>query len=401
MNMVLYLGLILLAGFTAGKLINYVKLPAVTGYLVIGLLLGPSLLGLVTSETITALTPINTVALSIIAFTIGGEFSFSQLKKCGKSAILIAIFEVLGAFAFVTATLYFLLGVELYLALIFGAISCATAPAATILVLRQYKARGPLTDNLLAVVAIDDALCLIAFGIAMAFAKVLSGKVSGGLAAMIVSPLWELLGSLLLGAVTAVVLLLITTRLKELPDRLVVVLGVLFALAGTAELLQLSSLLACMAMGCVAVNILPGETDRLFSMVKSVDTPIYVLFFVLAGANLQLGLLAKVGAIGVAYMISRVLGKMAGAALGAKLGQAPSTVLKYLGLALVPQAGVAIGVTLVTQHEFPEVANLVTTVILGSVVVYEIIGPFCSKVAITKAGEVGGIEGHRLSTQSM
>lgn len=143
---------------------------------------------------------------------------------------------------------------------------------------RQYKARGPLTDNLLAVVAIDDALCLIAFGIAMAFAKVLSGKVSGGLAAMIVSPLWELLGSLLLGAVTAVVLLLITTRLKELPDRLVVVLGVLFALAGTAELLQLSSLLACMAMGCVAVNILPGETDRLFSMVKSVDTPIYVLF---------------------------------------------------------------------------------------------------------------------------
>ncbi|MFY9425197.1 MAG: cation:proton antiporter [Bacillota bacterium] len=400
MNMVLYLGLILLAGFTAGKLINYVKLPAVTGYLVIGLLLGPSLLGLVTSETITALTPINTIALSIIAFTIGGEFAIKQLKKVGKSVILIAILEVVGAFAFVTLTLHFLLGVDLYIALIFGAISSATAPAATIMVLRQYKARGPLTDTLLAVVAIDDALCVIAFGITMAISKVLAGEVSGSLATMIGAPFWELFGSFLLGTIAALVLLTISTRLKEQPDRIVIILGMVLATAGLAEMLNLSTLLACMAMGCISVNLLPRETGRIFDILKSVDTPIYVLFFVLAGANLQLELVTQVGAIGVAYIVSRVIGKMAGAALGAKLGGAPETVLKYLGLGLVPQAGVAIGVTLVVQQNFPSIADLVTTVILGSVVVYEIIGPFCSKLAITRAGEVGKAESQSLLTQS-
>lgn len=390
MSTIFYLGFILLAGFAAGKLINYLRLPAVTGYLLIGLLLGPSLFGLITSESISVLTPVNSVALSIIAFLIGGEFSLAQLKKCGKSVILIAIFEVVGAFSFVTLTLHFLLGVELYLALIFGAISSATAPAATIMVLRQYKAKGPLTQSLLAVVAIDDALCLVAFGLALAFAKVLSGKVTGGLATMIASPLWELLGSLLLGAAAGLILLAIAARLKEQPDRLVVALGVVFATAGAAELLGLSSLLACMALGCATVNTLPRESDRLFGLLKSVDTPIYVLFFVLAGANLHLGVLAQVGAIGVAYIVSRVLGKIIGAAVGAKLGQAPPTVLKYLGLGLVPQAGVAIGVTLMVQQSFPDIANMVTTVILGSVVVYEAIGPFCTKMAITKAGEVSG-----------
>ena len=207
---------------------------------------------------------------------------------------------------------------------------------------------------------------------------------------MIASPLWELLGSLLLGAAAGLTLLAIAARLKEQPDRLVVALGVVFATAGAAELLGLSSLLACMALGCATVNTRPRESDRLFGLLKSVDTPIYVLFFVLAGANLHLGVLAQVGAIGVAYIVSRVLGKIIGAAVGAKLGQAPPTVLKYLGLGLVPQAGVAIGVTLMVQQSFPDIANMVTTVILGSVVVYEAIGPFCTKMAITKAGEVSG-----------
>lgn len=391
MSIVFYLGFILLAGFGAGKFINYLKLPAVTGYLLIGLLVGPSLLGLVSAETMELLAPINSIALSIIAFLIGGEFSFKQLKKCGKSAILIAIFEVLGAFTFVTLTLHFLVGVELYAALIFGAISSATAPAATIMVLREYKAKGPLTDTLLTVVAIDDALCLIACGLATAVAKVISRKVTGGMAAMIAAPIWELLGSLLLGAVFAIVLMTVSRRFREHYDKLVVTLGMIFAVAGIAEFLHLSSLLACMAMGCAAVNLMPKETDRVFRIIKSIDTPIYVLFFVAAGANLHLGVLAKVGLVGVAYIISRVLGKVLGAAFGAKLGQASATVQKYLGLGLVPQAGVAIGVALLVQQDFPEIAGFVTTIILGSVVVYEIIGPFCSKMAITKAGEVGGM----------
>lgn len=393
MNIVFFLGFILLAGFGAGKLINYLKLPAVTGYLLIGLLVGPSLLGLVSTATMELLAPINTIALSIIAFLIGGEFSFKQLKKCGKSAILIAIFEVLGAFTFVTLALHFLAGIELYIALIFGAISSATAPAATIMVLREYKAKGPLTDNLLAVVAIDDALCLITFGLATAVGKVVSGKVTGGMVAMIATPIWELLGSIFVGGVFALVLMAVSRRFREEYDKLVVALGMIFAVAGVAEFLRLSSLLVCMAMGCVAVNLVPRETDRVFRIIRSIDTPIYVLFFVAAGANLHLGVLAKVGVVGVVYIVSRVIGKMLGATFGAKLGEAPPTVRKYLGLGLVPQAGVAIGVTLLVQQHFPEIASMITTVILGSVVVYEIIGPFCSKLAITKAGEVGKASG--------
>lgn len=389
MNIVLYIGSILLAGFTAGKLINHLKLPAVTGYLVVGLLLGPSVFGLITIETITELTSLNTIALSIIAFLIGGELSLTQLKRCGKSVMVIAVLQVLGAYALVTLTLHFLLGMELYSALIFGAISTATAPAATIMVLREYKAKGPLTRNLLGVVALDDALCLIAFGLTRAFAKILSRNLSGGLAAMIAAPLWELIGSILLGIVFASVLLLVSSRFKEKPDKLILVLGMVLTLTGLSELLQLSPLLATMAMGCVAVNFLQHQSEQLFRLVKSVDTPIYVLFFVLAGANLHLGLLVKVGAIGVAYIFSRVLGKILGATLGAIVSKAPSVVRKYLGLGLIPQAGVAIGLTLLVQKDFPEISGLVTTVVLGAVVVYEIIGPFFAKMAITKAGEAG------------
>lgn len=389
MEMVLFIGLILVAGFTFGKLINYLKLPAVTGYLVAGLFFGPSLLGIVSPELITELTPVNSIALGLIAFLIGGEFSLKQLKQCGKTSVVIAVVQVIGAFLFVTLSLTLLAGVELYKALIFGAISTATAPAATIMVLRQYKAKGPLTENLLAVVAIDDALCLIIFGLCMAVAKVMAGKVSGGLLAMVATPLWEILGSLLLGIIFGWLLLLISSRFKEQEDKLVVTLGLILGLTGLAEALHLSSLLTCMTMGCMVVNLFPQESGRLFALVKSIDTPIYVLFFVLAGANLELAVLQKVGVIGVVFIISRVLGKMLGAWLGAVLSHAPRTVQKYLGLGLIPQAGVAIGLSLMVQQNFAEIAEVVTTVVLGAVVIYEIIGPFFAKLAITKAGEVG------------
>src|SRR5690554_1705240 len=389
MGIVFFLGLILLAGFGAGKLINILKLPAVTGYLIIGLLLGPSVTSLDSPEIITELIPVNTIALSIIAFLIGGEFSIKQLKKCGKSVVLIAILQVLGAFTFVTLTLYFLAGVELYAALIFGAISTATALAATIMVLREYKAKGVFTNLLLAVIAIDDALCLIIFGLVTAVAKAISGKVVGGVAAMITAPIWELLGSFLLGGAFALALLTVSRRFREEQDKLIVVLGMVFVLAGVADFMHLSTLLSCMTMGCVAVNLVPRETGRVFKLVNSIDTFIYVLFFVAAGANLRLGILAQVGLVGVGYIFSRVLGKMLGAMFGAKMAQAPPAVVKYLGLGLLPQAGVAIGLTLLVQQDFPEISSFVTTVVLGSVVVYEMVGPFFSKLAITKAGEVG------------
>lgn len=391
MNVILYLGIILITGLVAGKVVNRLKLPAVTGYLLIGLLLGPSVFNLISEETITVLTPINSIALNLIAFSIGGALSLYEIKKCGKSVMVITMTQAMGAYLFVALTLHYLLGVELRYALIFGAISTATAPAATIMVLREYKAKGPLTSNLLAVVALDDAFCLIAFGITMALAKILAGKVGGGVAAMIAAPLWELFGSILLGMVFAVLLLRLAHRLKEKPEKMVLVLGLVFLQAGLAELLRLSALLAGMTMGCVAVNLLPHQAEKMFRLVSAVDNPIYVLFFVLAGANLQLALLTKVGLVGVAYIVSRMAGKIGGATLGSLISKAPAVVRKYLGLGLIPQAGVAIGLTLLVQQGLPEIADLVTTVILGSVVVYEIIGPFFAKVAIIKAGEAGAV----------
>ena len=190
--------------------------------------------------------------------------------------------------------------------------------------------------------------------------------------------------------VFAVLLLRLAHRLKEKPEKMVLVLGLVFLQAGLAELLRLSALLAGMTMGCVAVNLLPHQAEKMFRLVSAVDNPIYVLFFVLAGANLQLALLTKVGLVRVVISSAGWLGRSV-ALLGALISKAPAVVRKYLGLGLIPQAGVAIGLTLLVQQGLPEIADLVTTVILGSVVVYEIIGPFFAKVAIIKAGEAGAV----------
>ena len=388
MQLVFFLGLILLAGLAVEKLIAYLKLPAVTGYLLIGILLGPSLLNILSTTTVTAMAPINTIALGLIAFLIGGELSLPQLKRCGQSAVWITIFQALGAFLFVTLTLHLLIKVSFPLALLFGAVSCATAPAAVMMVLREYKAKGPLTDNLLTVVALDDALCLLLYALAVAAAKVMVGE-SSGLRALMLKPLGELGVSVLLGVLAAVILLFVIRWLRENEERLLAILGTIFFLAGGADFLHLSPLLACMVMGWAAVNLAPGESRRIFTMIKSLDTPIYVIFFVAAGATLHFQELTKVGLIGIVYIITRVAGKIIGAGLGAKIGRASRVVQKYLGLGLIPQAGVAIGLTLLIQNDFPVFAEVITPVVLASVVVYEITGPFFVKMAVTKAGEEG------------
>lgn|SRR5690554_65047 len=388
MQLVFFLGLILLAGLAVEKLIAYLKLPAVTGYLLIGILLGPSLLNILSTTTVTAMAPINTIALGLIAFLIGGELSLPQLKRCGQSAVWITIFQALGAFLFVTLTLHLLIKVSFPLALLFGAVSCATAPAAVMMVLREYKAKGPLTDNLLAVVALDDALCLLLYALAVAAAKVMVGE-SSGLRALVLKPLGELAASVLLGVLAAVILLFVIRWLRENEERLLAILGTVFFLAGGADFLHLSPLLACMVMGWAAVNLAPGESRRIFTMIKSLDTPIYVIFFVAAGATLHFQELTKVGLIGIVYIITRVAGKIIGAGLGAKIGRASRVVQKYLGLGLIPQAGVAIGLTLLIQNDFPTFAEVITPVVLAAVVVYEIAGPFFVKMAVTKAEEEG------------
>ena len=391
MQLVFYLGLVLLLGLTAEKLIYHCKLPAVTGYLIIGMLAGPSLLNILNPATVAALASINSIALGLIAFLIGGELSLDNLRKCGQSVLWITFSQVLGAFCLVALSLYFLAGVELPVALLFAAVSCATAPAAVMMVLREYRAKGPLTESLLAVVALDDAVCLILYAIAVSVAKVLVGE-NISLAAAILKPFWELAASLLGGAVAGFFLVWLSKKMGERDDSLVLVLGMVFLLAGGAELLQLSPLLVCMSLGFFAVNLAPGESGKIFRIIKSLDTPVYVMFFVAAGANLHLSELAKLGTVGMVYIIARVLGKVAGAGLGGWIGKAAPVVRKYLGLGLVPQAGVAIGLTLLLANDFPNFTRIITPVILASVVVYEIFGPSFVKLAVSRAGEVNKAE---------
>lgn len=389
MNQLSAVGVFLLCGFVGGKLVNRVKLPAVTGYLLVGLAIGPSILGIVSEGLLTALAPISSLALGLIAFTIGGEFEVDHLAKLGKSVIAIAIFEVVGALTAVTLVFHLVLHQPLYVSLIFGAISSATAPAATIMVLREYRAKGPLTDTLLAVVAIDDALCVMAYGLAAAAARALTGKVGGGAADMFLAPVWEIGGSMVIGALAGIALAWVVRRLSSSQDTLVVSLGAVLLMVGIAPSVHLSPLLCGMAFGAALANASPAQARRVFSAVRNMDTPIYVAFFTLVGATLHLDLLPKVGVLGIAYVVARVIGKAAGAAFGAQISGAPSVVKRYLGLGLVPQAGVAIGVMMLVREQFAEIGPMVSTVVLGSVVIYELLGPLASKIAITLAGEVG------------
>ncbi|NPV80659.1 MAG: hypothetical protein HPY52_10350 [Firmicutes bacterium] len=267
--------------------------------------------------------------------------------------------------------------------------AAATAPAATILVIRELRARGPLTETLLAVVAIGDPICAMAFGIASGIAAMLMKHADVSLTGMIFRPLWEILLALLLGLTLGFLVSLAAKKIRDEPDLQVLTLGAIFAGAGLALALDLSPLLTCMALGS-AVDNASRRGDKVFDAIKALDTPVYVAFFTLSGAGLHIELLGKVGLVGIGYVFFGVLGKILGASLGATITEAPRSVRKYLGLGLMPQAGVTLGLSLLVKQQFPEIGEFISTTVVASTVIYELIGPVCSKLGITLAGEAGG-----------
>lgn len=367
------------------KLANLVKLPAVTGYVIAGILLGPSLLGVVSQDVLEQLSVVEGIALSIIALAIGGELHWATVRRFGSSVLTITMTQSLGAFVLVTVGV-FMLGGSLPMALLLGALSTATAPAATLAVLKEFKAKGVLTDNILAVVALDDAVCVIIFSLAMAFAGVIGAGVSLSWHVLL-APLREIAFSIAIGALLGLAVCRLVRQLKD-SEILILMLGVALLAAGIAELFALSALLVNMALGAVFSNLSARERT-VFYLIENVEPPIYTLFFVFAGTQLQLGSLINIGLVGVGYVLARALGKVGGAYLGAKFSHAPASVRKYLGFALLPQAGVAIGLALIAGQGFPHLREAIVTVILAAVVIYEIIGPFSAKQAIVKAGEAG------------
>lgn len=385
-NTLFFLALILFSGLVFGRLVKLVRLPNVTGYLIAGLIIGPFGLNLISVNMVTDLELISEMALAFIAFTIGVEFKLSYLKRVGMTPIIIAILEALGASVLVTLGLV-LAGVDVEIALLLGAIASATAPAATLMVIRQYKAKGPVTETLLSVVALDDAVALILFGFASAIVNVMQNPGGSSIAMAIIRPILEILGSFAVGFLLGLVFTIPLRYFKKGSNRLIITTGFVFLGSALADMLGLSPLLLCMCIGAMLVNASPDAKD-IFKLTDGVTPPIFLMFFVVSGMSLNIAILPKIGLIGIVYIVVRVIGKILGAYLGSRLMKTPAVVQKYLGLSLIPQAGVAIGLALITTRILPQYGEVIQAVVLGATFIYEMIGPVITKISLQKAGEI-------------
>ena len=403
----LSLSVALLAGLLLSRLAKKVQLPAVTAYLVAGVLIGPFVLGRIgipgigiTGEQIAGFGLISDLALGFIAFSMGSEFRISQLKRIGKQATFVGVFQALFTTVIVDAALIILHLIipdkfSLQSAIVLGAVATATAPAATLMVVKQYKAKGPVTDILLPVVALDDAVGLVVFAVSFGIARSL-GTGTVNVTSVILEPVLEVILSLFLGFVMGLLFTLCEKYFHSRSKRMAVsVTFVMMTVAISSMSFEIgsvhigfSSLLACMMLGTVFCNICE-VSEELMERADRWTTPVLILFFVISGAELELSVFADIMVvlIGAVYIISRSLGKYFGAGISARLSKCNPNVVKYLGITLLPQAGVALGMAIKAIELGPEGA-IVRNITLFAVLVYEIIGPFLTKVALTKAGDI-------------
>ena len=410
METLLSISIALCAGLLVSRFVKPLKMPAVTGYLIAGILIGPYCLGRLgvtglgfTSMTeVKALSLFNDVALGFIAFAIGNEFRLSQLKHTGRQATVIGIFQALVAALLVDVALIalheFVLGDKLPLAdaITLGAIATATAPAATLMVVRQYKAKGKLTDLLLPIVALDDAVGLIVFSVSFGVAKALNLGMFD-LTSILPEPSLEIIASLLLGLIMGIIFSAVEKYFKSNSKRLS--LSITFVILTVALSMMefhigavkvgFSSLLVCMMLGTVFCNVcdfseeIMGKTDRW-------TAPLFILFFVLSGAELELSVLGDLAIVGIglAYIVTRSLGKYLGAYISAKAVHCEPLIQRYLGITLLPQAGVALGMSVTVAQTLGAEGQMVRNIVLFGVLIYELVGPTLTRIALTKSGDI-------------
>ena len=408
MSTLLSVSIALLFGLLMTRVFKPLKLPSVTAYLIAGVIIGPYCLGrlgvdglgFASSDAVSALGLISEVALGFIAFSIGTEFRLEDLKKTGKQAFVIGIFQALVATLFVDLALY---GLHLLMPdkltvpqlITLGAIATATAPAATLMVVRQYKAKGPLTDLLLPIVALDDAVGLIVFAVSFGIAKTLGTGVVD-MVSVIVNPLVEIACSLALGAVMGAILTWLEKFFNSNTNRLNMSIAFVFLTVALSMLdfhvgavhVSFSSLLVCMMLGTVFCNICPLSED-VMERTDKWTSPLFAIFFVLSGAELELGVFGDVAVviIGLVYIIFRSLGKYFGTYASAKATKCEPGICKYLGITLLPQAGVALGMCTLAM-ELGEAGELIRNITLFAVLIYEIFGPLFTRMALTAAGDI-------------
>ncbi len=383
---------LLIIGFIFGRLINMVRLPRVTGYIIAGIIFGPSLLNIFSENYLTQFDFIPQLALGIIALVIGAGLSFDLVKRLGFRFIFIGISEALGAFLLVLVFLY-LFKMPLGAALPLAAIASATAPAATVAVIREYHAQGPLTDTTLSVVAMDDAIAIILFGLVLTIdLKQLSTFGETALQSLSASFV-EILVALVIGVILGLAAHFLIKIAKEVTDSLIIILGIVLLGIGLASISHTSALLTNMFLGLTLINVSSRNRDIVANLEK-LTPPIYCFFFVLAGAHLNLKVFTTVGPAmitwGIIFVLARIIGKIVGAYVGGALTGASEAIRKYLGLTLIPQAGVAIGLTLlITQDSsYFEFRSVILNITLIAVAFNEIVGPVCTKFALFKAKEV-------------
>lgn len=403
-NPLLGIGILLIAGYFGGRAANAVKLPRVSGYLIAGMLLSQSCFNILSSHLVAKdLYIITEIALGIIAFNIGGSLIFRRIQRLGKNIVWITFFQAGGVLILSTLLLvltiplltclkgpdYDLLRTYFPMSLIIGAISVSTAPGAILAIISELKSKGPFTSTLLGIIALGDGLAIILFALACAAAHALINpetiswfKIMGGVFS-------ELSLSLVLGILSGTVLVYTARIVHRREALMMVVIGFIFITIGIAVILKFSSLLACMAVGFIIVNTVKRHHD-FFLVVEQIEEPLYGLFFGLAGAHVDFGAVRASGLLALAIIFARMGGKELGTWAGAKISHAPENVKKYLGIALLPKAGVTVGLVLVAEEIFtiPLVADILVNAVIGSVIINELISPPMVKYALHKAGEI-------------
>ncbi|MBD3296448.1 MAG: cation:proton antiporter [Candidatus Omnitrophica bacterium] len=402
LNVILAFGLILLSGYLGGRAANLVKLPKVTGYIIAGILLEPSFLGVLPERLLVHSTVISNFALCIITYAIGGSLNFRKIKRLGNSIWVMTVFESIVTFLFIAVGMYLLMpflnslsGLNLNpvyflpLAVLAASLGAPTDPTPTLAVKEEYKASGPVTTTILGIGAFDDAMGIVIFSLAIALGSIFLGSTGAGFVKSVVTPLGQIIASIGLGAVFAGLLLLMSRKVKDAGVLVVMIMGALFCCFGMAQALGLDELLTTMTLGCCVVNF-AGDKERFFMSIREYfEEMVFVVFFVIAGAQLQLDVLIGSLWVVLVFAVLRTAGKFLGAGTGGMVSRAEPNVRKYTAFGLIPQGGVVVGLALVVKQDsvFDPISPLLINMIIGTTVLFEFIGPLLTEYALKKTGE--------------
>ena len=384
MNEILSVGLILLVALAAGHLVQRLRLPEVTGYLFVGVVIGPAAADIITRENLEALELLSEVALGLILFSIGTIFDAATFRRVGRMVAAVTAAEAFAACVLVTSVMV-LIGMPGAVAVLLGVVAMETAPATTLMVVREYNARGPVTETLLALLALNNVLVLLTFGVVAAVLTFAAGQGASPYAS-VHGLLWSTLASVALGLLVGLALDLWSARVREAGEMTILAVGAVLLTVGAARTLGVSPLLASLAVGATIANT-AGPTEPLVAELRRADPPLYAAFFVLAGAELPIALLPQIGAAGIAYVLMRSIGKVSGAFVALRAMTDSSTLKRHLGWCILSSSSLAIGLTIQIRDQFPEFGEQVAAVVLAAVIVFEVLGPILARTALFRAGE--------------